>query len=1201
MKIAMLLRACAVLILVQLVSGTDALTEDVSVLKPEQFQQYVEFFNQHDQESVTNHIPNANAWDWMKANVPFFECPDKEVERTYCFRWWTYRKHIRKTQDGWVISEFLPPVGWAGLDNTIPCAPGHHFYEGRWVRDPQILDGYAKFWLLQDRGLHRYSNWLADAIWARRCVTGDGRLASKLLPALIESYRQWEKDHRDPNGLFWQQAAADGMEAAIGGDGYRATFNSYMYGDAMAIGDIAEEAGKMNVARQFREDAQRIKQFVETQLWDADAQFFKLRYRDAKTASDVSQKTLCDARELYGYVPWQFHLPDPAYDVAWKQLMDPMGFYAPFGPTTAEQRHPGFSVRYAGHDCQWCGPSWPYATAQTLTALANLLNDRKQGFIGKADYFETLRIYARSHALREGSMEVIGGVKTVPQPDPATLNSLDKQPWIDENLNPYTGEWIARDIHQQEGHTEKNTERGKDYNHSTFCDLVISGLVGLRPRADDIVEVNPLVPEGVWDYFCLDNVSYHGRNLTVLWDKTGQKYGRGSGLRVLSDGREIAHSETLSRVTGKLPAGPEALAPLNPNLSALPCKTPVGLPYSKLKAFVAGNGLLQTFEYNPKYGGMGNNRLGPGLHVLLTGLGPWKQVEQTLVCEPVPTVVTRLKWPTATMEQSVFAAAPEERGFCVRIQVTNTGKEENDYELVDVVDGASGSFTGKTFRLAPGASGKIDLQFMGEPADRDALLADTAKVWGEKLRPASSVTLPDSTFQYAFDASVRHMLTMIEWRPDHARILKGLQHYYGSNPYDTFQVSRALDQIGLKAEALELLRHQMRHLKNDGVFEMWERNALSAPGADQWIVQGLASAALWGHYELWGDEAWLKEMTPVLTKAASATLQAREGHAGPRKQGNVTIDGLLPPCSGDGGLKNGYHWSQNAGALYGTRVAAEAARRLGLAEAEKMEAGRRAFRDSLDAVRLRAVEAAGNEILPAFAGAEGDARFKSLWGIVMSVTAFGAIPPDDPAAVKTLRFLQNNKRDGLHRFLGYSNGTWPYLSAEVAQWHILIGEYEEAWEILKVITERASPTACWYEEFAESGCGDPCDIWSAAEQVYLSRLLMVLPKGDDLLLCAGLPARFMAPGKKMGVTDVPLPGGGTCSFTLAFENGFAKAEVTLTGPKRPARLRIWMLSTETGAEPDVNVTGAESWKRQGRELILEQPGAKVSVAVRCNP
>ncbi len=85
----------------------------------------------------------------------------------------------------------------------------------------------------------------------------------------------------------------------------------------------------------------------------------------------------------------------------------------------------------------------------------------------------------------------------------------------------------------------------------------------MRPRADDTVEVHPLLPDGRWDWFCLDNVLYHGRILTILWDKTGGKYGKGKGLRVLADGREIARSEALGRITGRLLPVP-SLEPLGP-------------------------------------------------------------------------------------------------------------------------------------------------------------------------------------------------------------------------------------------------------------------------------------------------------------------------------------------------------------------------------------------------------------------------------------------------------------------------------------------------------------------------------------------------------------------------------------------------------------------------------------------------------------
>jgi Mannosylglycerate hydrolase MGH1-like glycoside hydrolase domain len=42
----------------------------------------------------------------------------------------------------------------------------------------------------------------------------------------------------------------------------------------------------------------------------------------------------------FGYTPWYFNRPDAGYEQAWKQLMDPNGFYAPFGPATAEREHP---------------------------------------------------------------------------------------------------------------------------------------------------------------------------------------------------------------------------------------------------------------------------------------------------------------------------------------------------------------------------------------------------------------------------------------------------------------------------------------------------------------------------------------------------------------------------------------------------------------------------------------------------------------------------------------------------------------------------------------------------------------------------------------------------------------------------------------------------------------------------------------------
>jgi len=505
------------------------------ILNADDFRHYVDAFNANDRELYAQAISNAHAWAFLRDTIPLLDCPDKEIEETYYFRWWTYRKAIKQTPDGFVITEFLPSVRWAGKQNTISCAAGHHLREGRWLADARYLDDYSVFWFRRGGEPRRYSFWAADSVWARYLVTGDTRLPLELLPDLIRNYEAWEKSHRDANGLYWQIDDRDGMEVSIGGSGYRATINSYQYGDALAIAQIASMAGKPEIARAFQARAAKIKELVQARLWDSEAQFFKVLPRGENAR-------MSGARELHGLTPWYCNLPDADKSVAWKQVMDPQGFYAPFGPTTAEQRHPKFALSYAGHECQWNGPSWPFSTAVTLTGFANLLNNYTQDVVGRKDYFDLLKIYAKSHRIRRDDGTVV--------------------PWIDENLNPTNGDWISRTRLK----TWKNgtwdagmggEERGKDYNHSTFCDLIISGLIGLRPRADETVEINPLVPVGAWDYFCLDQVRYRGRWLTLLYDKTGERYHKGKGLRVFADGKEIAAAETLTRLVAPLPVTAE--------------------------------------------------------------------------------------------------------------------------------------------------------------------------------------------------------------------------------------------------------------------------------------------------------------------------------------------------------------------------------------------------------------------------------------------------------------------------------------------------------------------------------------------------------------------------------------------------------------------------------------------------------------------
>ena len=450
------------------------------------------------------------------AGIPLLDLSSDAIREIYYYRQHSFCKHIRCSNAGYIVTEFYPDVPWAGKYNTIPCPAGHHLYEGRWLHDRSYLENYARFWFTEEADPRRYSFWAANAVLAFCRVTGHLKTAEELYPALCENYRAWEEKAGLENGLFYQKDGKDGMEYSISGHGARPTICSYMYGDAVALSEIAGRLGRKEEQTLYAEKARKIKERVDRLLWDEEACFYKTR-------SEHLGYALSDVRELIGYVPWYFGLPDADKSEAWRYLNDKRCFDAPYGPTTAEISHPDFMKTF-DHECLWNGPSWPFATSQTLTALGNLLADYEQSTVCRSDYFRWLERYAKEQYLKENG-------KT--------------SPYIDENLDPYTGVWLARAILRTMSDPPGGIHRGEDYNHSTFCDLVLSGLVGIRPASSEVLSLKPMFEEADLAYLCADGILYHGHSLTVLWDRDGDRFGVGAGLFVYLDGSLCASSAQL--------------------------------------------------------------------------------------------------------------------------------------------------------------------------------------------------------------------------------------------------------------------------------------------------------------------------------------------------------------------------------------------------------------------------------------------------------------------------------------------------------------------------------------------------------------------------------------------------------------------------------------------------------------------------------
>lgn len=490
-----------------------------------------------DELDATGQKP-SDEWPWIAANVPLFDSSNKQFEEMYYFRWYAWQKHLVRTDDhGFLITEWLPKTNLPDY-GVLPDAAQFHLGEARWLRNPQFAADYARFWISPGARPREYSFALATSVRNVTLATGDTKLGTSMLPGLIANYEAWLASQYDSSvGLFWSIDTRDAMEKSISGDGYRPTLNSYMLSDAEAISDFARGAGNPAIAADYSGKANTLEHLIETKLWNPRDHFYEVLspaansgIRKEKRFKDPGTNLkLAGVRELIGYIPWSHYAPALSHDIAWKQLFDPKGFAGKYGPTTAERRSPRF--RFASDDqCTWNGPSWPYATTQTLLALADLFNSQVQPYIGPRQYYQLFSSYVLSQHLKLPSGRVID--------------------WIDEDLDADTGEWIAKDILLSK---RKQVGRGNYYNHSGFADPLITGLIGLRPRADNKIVIHPLLPAGTWSYFAIDGLPYHGHLLAIVYDQSGKHYNRGRGLTLFVDGKKIASRPTLGALEANLP------------------------------------------------------------------------------------------------------------------------------------------------------------------------------------------------------------------------------------------------------------------------------------------------------------------------------------------------------------------------------------------------------------------------------------------------------------------------------------------------------------------------------------------------------------------------------------------------------------------------------------------------------------------------
>jgi hypothetical protein len=494
----------------------------------------------------------GNDAPWFRDRIPFFESSDKEITDVYYYRWKIFRAHQRDLgRNGYISTEFLDDVSWQTTPwASLNDATGFHLLEGRWCRDRRFKEDYATFILGPNSNRRQFSETMAAAVWQGYLVDGVAEDATARLDNMQTVYNAWNDSYDASKGLYYVEPirdateytissidASNGTDGFFGGDSFRPSINSYQFANAEAIASLAALKGDVNSTVDFYNSrAAAIKSRVQDALWNTTFEHFIDRFQVNNT--NVTYWDPIRGRELVGMVPWTHSLPDDTveYAQAWHHILDSSELAGEHGLRTVEPSYEYYMRQYRYVDdnglkhqpeCQWNGPVWPYQTTQVISGLANFLNNYPKGaatgVITVADHTKLLKQYAQLHYNPER-----GGI-------------LD----LEEDYYPDTGFPIV------------GLKRSPHYFHSGYIDLVISGLVGIRPSADDILEINPLIDASIISYFRADHIPYHGHEIAIQYDADGTHY-NATGLQVEIDGKVVASSPTLTRLSVSVARTPPA-------------------------------------------------------------------------------------------------------------------------------------------------------------------------------------------------------------------------------------------------------------------------------------------------------------------------------------------------------------------------------------------------------------------------------------------------------------------------------------------------------------------------------------------------------------------------------------------------------------------------------------------------------------------
>lgn len=502
------------------------------------------------QDAVREGVTDFNR-RWAQ-DVPYIDVPDPALEKAIVYRWWGERHNVLDANTPGYVYQYPTTVEGSHLyQNSIALTQPMHLQDTKWLRTPYLpygqilnigeLSGSSAF--LDSPGHtswnNHYSQYLGTAGLEAYNVHGGGPEIAGKFAHYFERDGVGQLEHYDGNddGLIAYDANympgndADAItfgfpKANAGAPGARTIErpeSAYVWGAFDAARQLYQVAGADRAKLDgLSAEADAVRDAILDRLWSPSTRMFLAGTSHGATSAagsngtpnplPESERHLIPAKESNLYDVYAQNLIP--FD-QWRTYVD------------------GFRFLTYGDNF----PIFPFYTANQ--------HDRTAYGIGGSNNFSNINFTVQYRAVRSALRHYDPEGKYLDAAYAKRL--LDWMAW-----STYPG-GDARVANQAEYYSNWNPAT-KTYNRNNPYHVMLGNMnyvfvedmAGLQPRSDDKLELWPI--EFGYEHFMVDNLRYHGHDVTVVWDPDGTEYGLGAGYSLFLDGQRKVAADRLGKL-----------------------------------------------------------------------------------------------------------------------------------------------------------------------------------------------------------------------------------------------------------------------------------------------------------------------------------------------------------------------------------------------------------------------------------------------------------------------------------------------------------------------------------------------------------------------------------------------------------------------------------------------------------------------------